>query len=207
MRGTPGPALTERSRAKQLEMLDIDVRAGAAWLATMRALVERNLSDQDFTAKRMAALKAWERGRKLKQHNLHYKYDLGRRRHGLVERDVKAQLANYQTLVTEATVRRGLVLSPPAPEDDAQAAQACDVARGDAPARTTRQVKATPPAPALRSLVNVDEKSLEMIAGDLPGIDLERATRAEIVDAYALIGVPADAATFYLGILDGTTGS
>ena len=68
-------------------------------------------------------------------------------------------------------------------------------------------VDAAPPAPAVRSLVNVSEKHLDMITGDLPGIDLERATRGEIIDAYALIGVPVDAATFYLGLLDGTPGS
>jgi hypothetical protein len=98
--GWPGPGNgvkwiindVDRVRAKQSEMLDIDERTSARWLETMRALVAEELSDEEFTVRRMAALKSWEKGRKLDQAQLHYRYDPRRRNPKLVEREVRKQL-------------------------------------------------------------------------------------------------------------------
>lgn len=63
----------------------------------------------------------------------------------------------------------------------------------------------TPLRPVLRSLSNVNARALEMIKQDIPKVDLERATDAEIIAAYVESGTPSDAAEYYLGLLAGAS--
>ena len=44
-----------------------------------------------------------------------------------------------------------------------------------------------------------------MIKQDIPKVDLERATDAEIIAAYVESGTPSDAAEYYLGLLAGAS--
>ena len=198
MRGTYWAEPGARSKAKRLEMLDIDIRYSEEWVATMRSLVQKDAEDEQFTIERMAALKAWERRRKLAQHNLHYKYDPTRRRARLVDRDVKKMLESVRARLEEAAARRAAVISAsPALEalEPPELAPAPEAKRESAPSR-----------PMLRSLTNVNAPTLEMIKQDIPKVDLERATDAEIIAAYVESGTPAEAAEYYVGLLGGASG-
>ncbi|TFC20060.1 hypothetical protein E3O19_01430 [Cryobacterium algoritolerans] len=71
----------------QLETLGADRAENDAWLTTIHALVAEHLDYVTFTERRMAALKARIRGRKLAQTNLRYKYGIKERSIRLVRRD------------------------------------------------------------------------------------------------------------------------
>jgi hypothetical protein len=89
-----------RDRAFQLDMLAIDEEFSEQWLHTMRTLIDRNLTADEFTAERMTALHQWTRDRKRAQARLHWKYDrTGKRRPGLVERDVDRAWATLESRI------------------------------------------------------------------------------------------------------------
>lgn len=91
----------DRIRAKQLEMLQIDIDHSLDWINTMQTLVDRELPDQEFTVARMAALHEWERSRKGAQKRLHYKYDPVKRKRHLAERDVERTLRTARETIAE----------------------------------------------------------------------------------------------------------
>ena len=85
---SPSEAATtadERSRAFQLDMLQVDIDYAVTWVNTMAALVEQRLEREPFTAQRMTALAEWERSRKLAQVRLRSRYDPKRRRADLID--------------------------------------------------------------------------------------------------------------------------
>jgi len=77
------------NEAKQRDMLAADVTFALRWVDTMIELVANHLPADEFVAKRMAALKDWERARKREQKAIHYRYDPLRRPKRLVERDTE----------------------------------------------------------------------------------------------------------------------
>jgi hypothetical protein len=94
------------SAAKRLEMLDIDREMNDAWLVTMGKLYAQELTDAEFTTKRMLHLRQWTKERKRRQHNLHFKYDPTRRNGRLVNRDVDKQLEKVRAHLESVRVRR-----------------------------------------------------------------------------------------------------
>lgn len=103
------------TRAKHLEMFEVDLDMHARWESTMRALLDADLPDDEFTAERMLRLKRWLRERKRLQHNLHYKYDMRRRKPHLVERDVRKQLTAAKLKLEALGARLEAKASTPAP--------------------------------------------------------------------------------------------
>jgi transcriptional regulator of heat shock response len=91
----------ERLIAKQWTMYETDERFSTEWIKTMHDLVKAHLDDKTFTERRMAALRDWERRRKLEQAHIHYRFDLGRRTHRLVDRDTKKVLDLLKTKIIE----------------------------------------------------------------------------------------------------------
>ncbi|GAA2947660.1 hypothetical protein GCM10010458_36600 [Microbacterium luteolum] len=88
-----------RARAKQLQMLEADVEHAVRWVETMQALVDEGLPDEEFTARRMMALKDWEKSRHRDQKTLHYRYDPLKRPKRLIERDIaKAEAETKKAL-------------------------------------------------------------------------------------------------------------
>ena len=101
-------ARSGRDLAKQTRMLEIDEEFGDEWLKTMRDLLADELDDHQFTFRRMAALKEWEKRRKLAQAKLHYQYDQTRRNPDLVHRDTQRQIDKLRTEVGKLTAELGL---------------------------------------------------------------------------------------------------
>lgn len=84
----PSEALNgDRARAKQVEMLQADLEHAVQWVDTMQALVDEHLPDEEFTVRRLTALKDWEKSRHRVQKALHYRYDPLQRPKHLIERD------------------------------------------------------------------------------------------------------------------------
>lgn len=173
------------ARAKQLEMLDIDRDMHARWIATMEALVARDLSDAEFTAERMLRLKRWQRERKRLQHNLHYKYDSSRRRRGLVERDTEKMLAKMRARL-EGLVGGRSTEDPAAPEPVAPPQQA--------PAGTSRRHE---------GYERLSEAVQSMIRTDIGG-DPRTLTLDEIRAVYEARGLPPESIDYFVGLVEGT---
>jgi hypothetical protein len=158
----------ERTRAKQSAMLDIDIKHTDQWIAIMRELVAEELPDDEFTVKRMAALKVWERGRKRAQVALHYAYDPRRRNPELVKREMKRQLAKTKAQIEAHDARK-------VPPEDLDA-----LPDAIAPAAVTRA------AGFHRDLADVHPATIAMIQNDI-GLNPHTATDAEIVEGYVSI--------------------
>lgn len=186
----------DRVRAKQAEMLEIDEQFAAEWVATMRELFERELSDVDHTAARMAALKDWTRRRSLAAHRLNYKYDPNRRVHRLIERDTERQLValkkKLHALGQMLEQRQAARVEPESPSAE-------PVEDAVPPERAAeQQTPATESAPGLggvwgtgiepindgpRGLVEVDDKIIYAIMRDSEIRNPLRATDTEIIEA------------------------
>lgn len=76
--------------AIQYETLVTDLQENRAWEAAMRALVAEQLEYEEFTARRLGAIRARLRARKLAQSRLRHKYGFKKRNARLVRADVKA---------------------------------------------------------------------------------------------------------------------
>jgi hypothetical protein len=175
-----------RVRAKQLEMIEIDRDMNDQWIAAMEKLFARDLDDATFTTERMFRLKLWQRDRKRRQHNLHYKYDIRRRRPGLVDRDVNKQLAVMRARLEEAMKRRRDRDAAAAAEQAQEAAAqvlASEVA--EKPAKVARAV----PKPILTSTLDGDE-FLARVSGDTGLPDPVAATDDELAAAYRDLSLP-----------------
>ncbi|TXN29308.1 hypothetical protein [Lacisediminihabitans profunda] len=189
-----------RVAAKQAEMLTIDLRAFSRWAESMEALIAEELSDKEFTGRRMDALKAWEKDRKRAQRNLHYKYDPRRRDPARIERDIRAiriKLAKQRVeLDTHIARRQANVWAMPEEVDPAPAK-----------ARRPRVEKPLvrrdlPELPFLRSLNGVDEAVIEMVK-DAAGIeDLTGTTDDELWTALVEHGIPTASTQMYIDALN-----
>jgi len=82
-------------------MLQIDSAHAASWVEQMQKLVDEELPDEEFTAKRMMLLKEWEKSRHREQKSLHYRYDPLKRSRRLVDRDVEKALAKARAVIAE----------------------------------------------------------------------------------------------------------
>jgi hypothetical protein len=177
----------ERTRAKQSAMLDIDIKHNDQWIATMRALVAEELPDDQFTVKRMAALKAWERGRKRAQVALHYAYDPRRRNPELVKREMKRQIAKVKADVDAYMQRRDGKAEPEANTT------VSPIERATPLPKTTAAFQ--------RPLEGINPTTVAMITADT-GLDVAHATDEQIIEAYvSLVGVTAEQAQGYVDVL------
>lgn len=79
--------------ALQRETLAVDLAENAAWAATMRALLAEKLDYEEFTARRLEALRERLRVRKLAQSNLRYKYGFKKRSARLVRAAIRESLS------------------------------------------------------------------------------------------------------------------
>ena len=167
----------DRTRAKQINMLAIDRDMSDRWIAVMEELLARGLSDAEFTTERMLRLKLWQRERKRLQHNLHYKYDVSRRRTHLVDRDVDAQLAKMRNRLEESLDR----WAQASPEEDDDESEAID----DLPAELDASEQ-----PAASTLQG--DALLARISDDTGISDPVAATDDEIAAAYFEVPLPGD---------------
>lgn len=200
------------SLAKRAEMLDIDREMSAAWIVAMEKLLERDLSDAEFTTERMLRLRRWTKERKRRQHNLHYKYDPTRRPPRLVERDSKKQLAKLRAeLEALQAKRRGV-------EIETMPAVPVEHSRRETPPRVSpqraRDVTAGPafiPAPTKLDDAEqfvpdyLDPSILALIEKDTGIKDPGRASDAEVLKAYESFGQGGYVAEYYLALLRGRT--
>lgn len=197
----------DRVRAKQLEMLQIDIDYSTEWVTTMQKLVDEGLKDKDFTLHRMSALHEWERRRKGAQKRLHYKYDPIKRKRHLAERDVKRTLEQAR----EVLARKRAELQAAV---DAASPGVTELA-GEMPPRKPRQpvesersrtasTNTPPPRLSRPHFADLDPQLRGMIESDIPGIDLATASNDDILSAYLAHGTPEESAQYYLGLINGT---
>ncbi|HEY4269072.1 MAG TPA: hypothetical protein VGM94_12860 [Galbitalea sp.] len=189
----------DRIRAKQLAMLDADIREDAEWETTMRQLVDANLGDLEFTEQRMAALKVRLKRRKREQAAIHYAYDPRRRRADLIEREIKKQMLGLAAKMEKS------------PDATAQATaqklreRADDMARPPVHTREELNERQAPRRtggrPILRSLEHVDPVMIRMISGDTGIPDLRFANDDDILNAYLAQGIELAVAKQYLATL------
>lgn len=214
-----------RSRAKQLETLQIDVEFALDWVNTMAALVDRDLDDQEFTLQRMAALHDWERRRKRAQKNLHYKFDPFRRKKRLVERDVAKILADAQRTIAirrerlEAEAER---LTPRLAVDEQTEAvrEKLAVIKSRMDQHKPTAPRDHPPSPKRRASVRrsadtlpapVDRSAIiEQLSDDVRDnysnfteLDLATAPDDDIRDALKSKGIDERAAQYIIDVLNG----
>lgn len=86
----------DTAAAMQNEMLSIDEEYNEQWFGIMLELVAAKLNPTEFTMERIIARRGWERRRRAAQARLRWKYAVGKRKGSLIERDVKAQLAQVR---------------------------------------------------------------------------------------------------------------
>jgi hypothetical protein len=204
-----------RAKAKQIEMLQIDIAHSAQWVETMRKLVAQELEEQPFTTHRMLALHEWERSRKRAQKNLHYKYDPVKRKRNLVERDIRRTIANARRVLAEHQAK----LDAATTDDDIPLAQdrlelatrlvesATDLATADVVEDAERARRGGRPAKPVvdhPGLAGLSDSVLETLHNDLDGMDLTTSTDDEILDQYSRNGIPDEPARYYLGLINGT---
>lgn len=154
----------DTAAAMQHEMLAIDEEYAEQWVSTMRKLVDDKLDPDTFTKQRMLALRSWERRRKAAQARLRWKYAIGRRKSSLIERDVKAQLAQLRERLEQA--KRAVAIAQTTGDQDAGDPPVSAAPVHAAP-ETGDHRDATKPRPArarpVRSLEGVDERLLQLI--------------------------------------------
>lgn len=179
----------ERVRAKQADMVSIDVRFAIRWITTMRGLVDQNLGDQEFTKRRMEELALWTKDRKREGHNIHYRYDPRRRNPRLVERDIqrmKAKIGEHMAALREVD----------------RLAQAPNPVIIAAPRPPAARVQTRAP----RDLSKVPTAAIEMIVRDTGISQLEYVSDQVILQAYmARRRLPRDKAQQYVDLLNGGT--
>jgi hypothetical protein len=185
-----------RVAAKQAEMLTIDLLAFSRWADTMEALMGEELSDKDFTERRMEALRAWEKERKRAQRNLHYKYDPRRRDPQRIERDIraiKAKLERAHVALEDYKTRMGVNVweeadeAKPTPSKPRRPRVEKPLVRRD-----------LPDLPFVRSLSGIDESVIDMVK-DAAGIDdLTTVTDDDLRVALVEHGIQNDAAQMYI---------
>jgi hypothetical protein len=191
-----------RVAAKQAEMLTIDLLAFSRWADTMEALMGEELSDKDFTERRMEALKAWEKERKRAQRNLHYKYDPRRRDPQRIERDIRAikvKLERARVALEEYKARRNVNVWEE-PDDAPTATRKPRTPRVEKPLIR----RDLPDLPFVRSLSGIDETVIDMVK-DAAGIDdLTTVTDDDLRVALVEHGIPNDATQMYIEALNAT---
>ncbi len=226
-------AYDEAAIAKRAEMLEIDREMFTAWMRAMEKLLVQEFTDAEFTAQRMMRLKLWTKERKRRQHNLHYKYDPGRRNPRLVERDSKRQLEQTRSRLKAAQERFWARYPEHAPEgweapaDDPPAAPQPPRKTIAAPAprivRPSSQLRdeafipapgeepaepASRPAPAVEPPFIPDylaPTTFQMIVKDTGLSDPARATDDEVLAAYEKAGMTGYPAEYFLATLRGRT--
>jgi hypothetical protein len=191
-----------RVAAKQAEMLTIDLLAFSRWADMMEALMGEELSDKDFTERRMEALKAWEKERKRAQRNLHYKYDPRRRDPQRIERDIRAikvKLERARVALEEYKARRNVNVWEE-PDDAPTATRKPRTPRVEKPLIR----RDLPDLPFVRSLSGIDETVIDMVK-DAAGIDdLTTVTDDDLRVALVEHGIPNDATQMYIEALNAT---
>jgi hypothetical protein len=191
-----------RVAAKQAEMLTIDLLAFSRWADMMEALMGEELSDKDFTERRMEALKAWEKERKRAQRNLHYKYDPRRRDPQRIERDIRAikvKLERARVALEEYKARRNVNVWEE-PDDAPTATRKPRTPRVEKPLIR----RDLPDLPFVRSLSGIDETVIDMVK-DAAGIgDLTTVIDDDLRVALVEHGIPNDATQMYIEALNAT---
>ncbi|RFA12639.1 hypothetical protein B7R21_09845 [Subtercola boreus] len=198
------PAEGERARAKQREILAIDESYAEQWLNTMRALLARDLGDVDFTTARMEALKLWTRQRKLAQHNVHYRYNLQRRRPGLVEREIRTTL-DLEVLRAKIERQRAKLHAthPELAPVVEQPAAAVETPATPAPSDALPQAAPVYRASAVdRGLLDLDDKTMRIIRQGVGNLDLRTATDEQLLQAFRSRGVPMSQALPFIAMLN-----
>lgn len=191
----------ERTRAKQQAMLDVDESYAKRWVTTMRELVDEGLADQEFTERRMSALKLWEKGRKREQRHLHYAYDPRRRNPKLIERDIEKLREKLDAGMARIAARKAAREAEAA--SNAEPATAEDVKRRPAdrgPAKARPATKRTP----VRSLDGIPPSTIEMMCADLGVASLEYMTDDDVRHGYVInLHLTEEQAQNYVDILNG----
>jgi len=177
--------------AKQSEILLADIEHAGLWIETVWLIFDRQLPYEAFVAAYMEALGAWERGRKLAQHRLHWRYGPSRRDTRRIERDARKQVALMyaklerrlaKTLEThpEMAKQRPELAAIYASVQRLAADGARDFSSGQDPAPSPAIAKR---ARVLRDMSKVPPAIAAMIQTDL-GIDVATTNDKEIFDAY-----------------------
>jgi hypothetical protein len=189
----------EASRAKRAEMFLIDAEMTTRWMDAMQKLLEQDLDDAQFTIERMLRLKLWEKERKRRQHNLHYKYDPSRRRPALVQRDSKRtlqDLAKRRAQIEEGLARmRARIEAQTVPEPVHDSMMLGQGLR-ERSARVNKEVLGEKPE-------HLDEGTFKMIVEDTGIVDPVNATDEKILQAYEARGQGGYSAEYFLALLRG----
>lgn len=165
-----------RAHAKQLQMLEADMAHALCWVEIMQQLVDEGLPDEEFTLRRLTALKDWEKSRHREQKALHYRYDPLKRRRDLIERDVDKAIARTKERLAELRIK--LEARKVAVQAAAAAAHPEPVElTGQEPARAPRAAPRTtstarPSAPAMHPGLAELDKGLRTMYDNLAPIDI-----------------------------------
>ncbi len=186
----------ERVHAKQTAQLDADIRENANWEQQMRALLDENLGEHEFTERRMEALKLRLKLRKREQAAINYAYDPRRRRPDLIERDVKRlsmRLATKMERVDDEGAqqlrRQAETLDQPHIRD-----------REELRARK-RLTQVPDERPVIRSLDGIEPWVVDSVSTFCGRWDLSRYTNVEIYERLIKLGETPEAAKICVDLL------
>lgn len=204
-----------RVRAKQYETLLTDIEYAIEWVDSMRALVDEELEDREFTIKKMELLRDWERRRKLAQKRIRSYYDPFRRKKRLLTKHVDDMLEKYHHRLQilqaefEATAASGR-------GDTERALEAVNIVERlrehtkptrprTAAAKPAPKPKAEPRRVHHAGLPDMHPNVRTAIQNDLGGIDLDYTSNERIRELYRQnTNTPEEAINYYIDLINGT---